>query len=854
MAERRTYQGFEYERTADGWKRVGVAQTGPAVAPIGGITIGTPDPTLSSKIKKTGNEAAASEYDPALAAAQLQAILLQNRMREKELNDPTVKYRALTDKASERLEGDVGTYASLKRSLGGFQDAYAGNTITGGLENAVQGVYGGFGTPGQRDWWADFRSTDNIIRNTLFGSALTPGEKQAYEATTISERMDPAEVRKNLERRAGIIEGALQRRVRGLKANKFDPQAVDAYLGEFAPVLNQQAGSVPNKDDRSPAVAAIGGIPNVAPPAGPDQIDPTGGSPLLSPQDRAFLSQNARTLGPDGVRQYVAARGLRIPENEIQAAFDYYSKGGSQNPVVNVPQGEGSALGRAVASPVGGFATTALDNLTAGNLDSVGGMLGFDPATIRAGLEAQSQTNPTASTLGSFAGALAGTELTGGLMAGLPVLSRLAKVGGGIIPDMAFGAATGAGTADDGDRLTGALTGAGLAGAGNVIGGAIVGGAGRAVRGVSAPAVRRLHEAGVPLTTGQIMGGSGVVGRTIKSLEDASESVPLLGSLIRTRRDEGIQGFNRAAFKEALEPINAQVQGTIGNDAIEQAQSLVGDAYTQALGGVNLTPDDAYQAAISQATATGQDLPGGLSGIFNAILKNRVTPQITETGMSGRGLQAALQGLRKDSGDVIRKGEIQGDLLKGATVDVEDALMDMAERQAPGTVSGLQDANSAFRNLSIIEDAALKADNAGGVFTPAQLGMATKQNAKRFGGKHAAARGDVPMRELQQAGQDILPSTMGNSGTTDRLLATAVLPGLLGGAAATGSATDYLSPEAAGGLGIMSALATRQGRNALQKLLVSRPEAARSIGDQIYNNRALGSMIGAPLLIAGGTQ
>jgi hypothetical protein len=324
--------------------------------------------------------------------------------------------------------------------------------------------------------------------------------------------------------------------------------------------------------------------------------------------------------------------------------------------------------------------------------------------------------------------------------------------------------------------------------------------------------------------------------------------------LVDARRQEGLEGFNRAAFREALEPIGAQVQGKVGNNAIEQAQTAVGDAYQTALGPVRLSADNTYNAEMAAARAAGGRLPEPLRDNFISSLANRVDPFVGSGNMTGRDLQAAVKGLRTDAGSIMRRSEPMADIFKDRTVDVENALFGLAERQAPGTVDALSNANQAYRNLSILEDAALKADNAGGVFTPAQLGMATKQNTKRFGGKKAAARGDVPLRDLQQAGQEILPSTIGNSGTTDRALANIVLPGLLGGAAATGGAADYLSPETAGTLGILSALATRPGRQVTQRLLISRPEAARSIGDQLYNNRAIGGMIGAPLLLGFGNQ
>lgn len=135
--------------------------------------------------------------------------------------------RAVPDGTAKRVEGAVGIRDALDRSLSTFRDDYAGNTVTGGLENTMQ-AWLGTGTPGQRDWWADFRQNDNQIRNDLFGSALTATEKAAFEATTISERMRPSEVRKNLQRRASIIKRALARQQNFLKKNGYDAEAVDA--------------------------------------------------------------------------------------------------------------------------------------------------------------------------------------------------------------------------------------------------------------------------------------------------------------------------------------------------------------------------------------------------------------------------------------------------------------------------------------------------------------------------------------------------------------------------------------------------------------------------------------------------
>jgi hypothetical protein len=143
--------------------------------------------------------------------------------------------RPLPDSVIKRVEGRVEIRETLRNAIGGFRDDYAGNTLTGSLENVAQGLLG-TGTPGQRDWWANFQSIDNQIRNDLFGSALTATEKAAYQGTTISPRMNPAQVRKNLTRRLRIVEAALERQRKSLKANKYDTEAVDALIGDEAPV------------------------------------------------------------------------------------------------------------------------------------------------------------------------------------------------------------------------------------------------------------------------------------------------------------------------------------------------------------------------------------------------------------------------------------------------------------------------------------------------------------------------------------------------------------------------------------------------------------------------------------------
>ncbi|ANI79004.1 hypothetical protein [Sphingobium sp. EP60837] len=634
-----------------------------------------------------------------------------------------------------------------------------------------------------------------------------------------------------------------------------------AVLGG-APDANGRVTPVdPNKRGNDGAAA----LPPSAPP--PSMLGPSAAAPVVDPSgnrefstevDKALAAEAQAAFNAGASREQIDAIAAKYGAQPFGPDLDQAIKGrqaGARTQFSTPTTGRESAglagqmLGGMASGPLGSYTINAGNAVTAGGLDEVVGWMGGNPAVAQVAKDMSLRDHPYAGLAGSMTGAaLASLGATKALGAIPSVGGKLATMGGGIVPDALYGAAFGAGENND-DRLTGALFGAGSSAAGNVIGRGMFGGAGRAVRGVSDPAVRYLKNRGVPLTVGQMMGQNGVIGRTIKGVEDKFESIPYLGDAIRQRREEGLDAFGRATFKDALEPIGQQVQGTVGNDAIEQAQGLVSQAYDNALGPVRLSADPAYQTHMAAARAAGGNLPGPLADTFNATLANRVDPFVGTGQMTGRDLQAAIKGLRTDAGSVIKKSEPMADLFKDRTVDIEDALMGLAERQAPGTGQAMKDANSAYRNLSILEDATLAADNAGGRYTPAQLGRAMISNTKRFGGKRAAASGDMPFRDLQSAGQQVLPSTTPNSGTTDRALATWVLPATVGGVAATGDLTDYLPTEAAIPLTLAGLASTKGGRTALEKMLLGRSEAARSIGDKIYDNRRIGGMFGSPLLL-----
>jgi len=193
--------------------------------------------------------------------------------------------RPISATQEEQMSKQFDIWSSLYRANTTWNPKYAGNTVTGGLETTAQRLLG-TGTPGQAEWWSDFRTTDNLIRNSMFGSALTDNEKKAYEATTISESTDPKIAADRLNKRGNIITGALRRRARALVANGHDINAVREMFGNEPMIVDGLETALPGNRQQASA------------PSAPQQQ----GAParITNDADFAKLPSGALFIGPDG--------------------------------------------------------------------------------------------------------------------------------------------------------------------------------------------------------------------------------------------------------------------------------------------------------------------------------------------------------------------------------------------------------------------------------------------------------------------------------------------------------------------------------------------------------------------------
>lgn len=488
------------------------------------------------------------------------------------------------------------------------------------------------------------------------------------------------------------------------------------------------------------------------------------------------------------------------------------------------------------ASGLDAAARNFADAGTAGNLGNITGLVGGDQDRAEQSLAAEQAVNPGASLAGQVAGGVTAS------MGGEALLARAGMAPGALralLADSTYGATAGASNAEPGDRVNGGLRGL-LLGAGGSIGGNLATrGLGSMLRGVTSPAVKAVADEGIPLTVGQAVGQSGRVGRVVKGVEDRLSGIPLVGDAVNARRLEGLQKMNVVAFDKALEPIGGNIGGKFGEEAVADAQDQVGKAFQSALAGKAATVDHDF---IKEAT------PAKMALLNLPRVGNEVADSVDETinayfnaangSISGENMQSLL----RDLGQIKRANAADplGHRIGKAIDRVSDSVENLFRRQAPEVMPQYDAAKKAFRRLSTLEDAVLRAKNGStdgnALFTTGQLGLADRANTVKFGGKHAAAAGKGEFHDFQRDAQEVLPNKVPDSGTAGRLFVPAAAAVALGGAG------GYLEGNTGKGLtlGALIALAySRGGQRALTGAVLKRPAVARAAGSAVQRKAPL---------------
>lgn len=385
-----------------------------------------------------------------------------------------------------------------------------------------------------------------------------------------------------------------------------------------------------------------------------------------------------------------------------------------------------------------------------------------------------------------------GTELAGGLA--MPVGAALKPVtrGAGLVGDVALGAGmgalTGAGMAQEQADIPGQAVVGGLFGGGVTAG---LSGAGRLLAPNIRPEAAALRQQGVPLTPGSAFGGR------IQQVEQAAESLPIIGRVVSGAREQQYEKFNTAAYNKVLRNLNPTLkvpENAVGRDAYRFVEDAIGAQYQAVVPKLRIeySPrvDQAFEA-VKNRYAKGK-LPPSLQKEFAGYVDALKSDFSANQVLPGTRAQA----IKQDLGEMANSySTAQGSerLLANAYRDLQGLYMNLMKNQNPKYAKDLNKADTAFKDFVRVQTAMAKTRGEEGVFTPAQLEAAVRQT-DRSARKGAFARGAAPMQELSGTATSVLGSKVPDSGTAARGMTGALL---------TGGAT-YVDPM----MGALTGLAT----------------------------------------------
>jgi hypothetical protein len=155
-----------------------------------------------------------------------------------------------------KLQEEGGKFANLTGFARTFKDDYV-QSVVGDLRNRVTRAAPDALTPDawkeSAGWWQGYDRFKNVVRNDLFGSALTKPETEAFEKADVNPGMNPTLIRQNLKIQAEIAERGLKKKAQALISEGYRPDTISAAYG----VKLEDLGVAPQRGVKTPAAGQI---------------------------------------------------------------------------------------------------------------------------------------------------------------------------------------------------------------------------------------------------------------------------------------------------------------------------------------------------------------------------------------------------------------------------------------------------------------------------------------------------------------------------------------------------------------------------------------------------------------------
>ena len=334
--------------------------------------------------------------------------------------------------------------------------------------------------------------------------------------------------------------------------------------------------------------------------------------------------------------------------------------------------------------------------------------------------------------------------------------------------------------------------GAGIGKAAGKLAGSIVGGV-RANPAANA-LIEGAEKAGgrLRMSAGQALGGAW------NTVEEKLGAAPLVGDVIRSRRNRGLDDWADATLRKAVSASDPALARGKAQVTVGDVLDSVDNSYRQAVNGVTMQLNPLVNPFGNRNTRTliNAIADPNETAIVNNVINN-VLPQMRSGKLAGDQIITMRSQLKKQASEQYRKGAYAlGDALDA----VADDFMNAAKRTMGPTQAAIYDAaNATYSKVKPITKAAsMKGALVSDIpFTPSQLITGEK------GGRAASttARGGSPQMKDAIAAEKVLGSKLpGQSPTAEKLLALGVPASIGAGVAALNQGEFPWGPAAGAAL------------------------------------------------------
>lgn len=375
-----------------------------------------------------------------------------------------------------------------------------------------------------------------------------------------------------------------------------------------------------------------------------------------------------------------------------------------------------------------------------------------------------------------------------------------------------------------------------LGAASGLAGGMAAEGVAKAIAPKFDKSVKVLLDNGVKLTPGQL---STYAAPFIKRGESALKSVPLVGGSLRDSMKESLNSFNNAVMNRVLKPIGEKLPKTVaaGRDALAHVEDRLNDSYEKLLPKLTFKMDMSLvnDMKILEDRASTFLPEGQLKQLKNMWL-GVVEPRLKNGVIDGSTFKKVESELSYEARQYAKATDPAQRALSQYINEMRGVLRQGLIRTNPEQAKDLSKIDQAWSMFSRARDASVRRAKAGedpGIFTPSDLVNTIKQSSPRS----VFARGDYSLQDLAEAGHQVIPDIVPDSGTTERALWTMLMTGgatfnpyvAAGAAAAT---IPYTKP----GMAVINAIA-RPGptREAARRLTEKAVPSAGIVGSDIAN-------------------